>query len=243
MKTLRKSTIFVEGAEDSRFLQDVIQEWFGIELTAPPLPKKDPKAKNEADLSYDFVNYGGKTNIALLKPLFRENSLNHLKNVLFIDADTYLESEQWSGLQNTRAYLQHLRDVEKITIDYAYIFPNATEISLSGESDEDTEGELETILKHIATEQEFLRCWDGFCSCLETHNAKNVKRYVVPDDKAKFYAYVDTVKQDKQKSGGTERLYRNSLWNLDSEGEDIGSKRYLKPLKHFLDEILKLENS
>ncbi len=242
MKILKKTTIFVEGAEDSRFLQDVIQSWFGMTLSVPPPTSKDPKARNEADLSYDFVIYGGKTNIALLEPIFRESSQNNLKNVVFLDADKYLQSEQWGGLENTRAYLRHLREEIGVPIDSAYIFPNAAEISLNdSEHEEDAEGNLETILYHIATEQDFLRCWDSFCQCLERHNSNSNHHYNVPDEKAKFYSYVDTVKHDKQKSGGTERQYQNALWNLDYTNENTGSKRYLKPLRQFLENILQRE--
>lgn len=244
MKRLAHVSIFVEGAEDSRFLQEVIQKWYHIKVSRPESStqeanrndsEKMPEIREQAGEQTDILHIGGKTKIAKAIQAFQENNANGLQNILFLDADSVQKDEQWGGVRNTRAYLNHIRDVHKIVIDKAYIFPNCTEVE---RDDEDTEGDLETILEHIAVEKTLLSCWDGYVSCIAQSAVSEKKMYKAPGSKTKFYAYTEAVLRNADDAGGSRRKYQNAFWNLDPNIAQLGGLRYLNPLKDFLDTII-----
>lgn len=227
MKVLKHVSLFVEGPEDSRFLQDVIFAWYGVKVTVPPEANNNrynAGEKTTAGELTDIIHCGGKSNIAKTAPIFTHSrNIMGFQNILFLDADSPEKDEQIGGLKNTSAYIKRLVNQHSIVIDKVFIFPN----------NEAETGDLETILEQIAVEKSLFDCWKQYEFCIAQNALVEGKEYRAPSAKTKLYAYTEAVLRNPDKAGGARRKYNNKFWNLNPDD----NLPHLQALKTFLDSI------
>ncbi|GAB4015983.1 hypothetical protein GCM10028808_42980 [Spirosoma migulaei] len=215
--------IFVEGVADQKFLQDLIAEWYGIQLTRGGFVDKNARIEPG-----DILNLGGKntfedaTKMRLLDPILRILRANGSTSLVIFDADTFSEE---------KVVLEKLSQTYNF---YYFLLPyNGTH----PESDKN-DGDLETLLQEIicADNQIIFDCWQAYEQCLTGQPASTTAsgKFTLPARKTKIYAYLEALlgesKKQKAKIKEENRDYRNSKhWNLDPTHPP------LKPLKEFLD--------
>jgi hypothetical protein len=201
--------IFVEGVTDQKFLQDIVEEWYGIKLTLGKLGKPGG----------DIISLDGKdafdspTKLGFINKLFEYLSKDNKQAIVLFDADTF--------------HLNHAKlstHSERLNFNY-FLFP-----------DHQRDGEIETLLEDIIcpANQIIFNCWADFENCLSQQETLSTTsgRFTTPANKTKIYAYVETLVGDseKEKIKDRNRDYRNqNHWNLDPAHPP------LKPLKEFLD--------
>ncbi len=203
--------IFVEGVTDQKFLQDVIEEWYGISLTIAGLDKPGG----------DIISLGGKAAFdspkkqPLITKIFELLSKTPTKPIVLFDADTFSANKAMLAKHS-----------ENLTFDY-FLFP-----------DNRRDGEIETLLEEIVCRDNkvVFDCWDAFENCLSKHTTTCTEsgQYTTPANKTKIYAYVETLvgleDSEKEKIKDRNRDYRNKKhWDLDP------AQPTLQPLKTFLD--------
>ncbi|GAB4046316.1 DUF3226 domain-containing protein [Spirosoma litoris] len=203
--------IFVEGVTDQKFLQDIVEEWYGIKLTLGNLGKP----------SGDIISLDGKDafdtpkKLHIVDKLFEYLAKTNKQAIVLFDADIFHI--------NQARLAQHS---EHLNFNY-FLFP-----------DHQRNGEIETLLEEIicVDNQVIFDCWKDFENCLKQHNTPSTLsgKFTTPANKTKIYAYVETLvgetDSEKEKIKDRNRDYRNkSHWNLDPNHPP------LKPLKEFLD--------
>lgn len=204
---MKKVQIFVEGVADQKFFQDLLNDWYGIELSLGGFQK----AKG------DIFNVEGKgifdneNKMRLIDPMLKLNDTTGVKNLFIFDADTFeIESQNFEKYKS------------QFPIDH-FLLP-----------DNQSNGDLETLLEQIINQDNkvIFDCWDGYERCLKSSKRKNGS-FTTPARKTKIYAYLEALlgesKNQKKKIKETERNYRDkSHWNLNSPA--------LTNLKQFLDQ-------
>lgn len=203
--------IFVEGVTDQKFLQDIIKEWYDIDLTLGSLDKPGG----------NIISLGGKNafdspnKLHLIEKIFETLSASDIPVIVLFDADIFSHNQPKLSTQS-----------KQLNFPY-YLFP-----------DNEPDGEIKHLLEEIicADNQVIFDCWTGFENCLKRHETTSTYsgRFATPASKTKIYAYVETLVGDsdseKEKIKDRNRDYRNKQhWNLNPNTPP------LKPLKEFLD--------
>jgi hypothetical protein len=203
---MKKVQIFVEGVADQKFFQDLLNDWYGIELSLGGFKAKGDIFNVEGKGIFDDKN-----KMRLIDPMLKLNDTTGVKNLFIFDADTF-ERES----QNFERYKS------QFPIDH-FLLP-----------DNQSNGDLETLLEQIINQDNkvIFDCWDGYESCLKSSKRKNGS-FTTPARKTKIYAYLEALlgdsKNQKKKIKETERNYRDkSHWDLNSPA--------LTKLKQFLDQ-------
>ena len=215
--------IFVEGIADQKFLQDLIAEWYGVQLTRGGFMDK-----NERIEPGDILNLGGKncfedaTKMRLLEPMLRILRIEGTSLLIIFDAD------EFSKEQKAMETLKQLHGFQYFLLPY-----NGTH-SVAERND----GDLESLLQEIICpeNQVVFDCWNLYEQCLsgKTTTKTNTGKFTLPARKTKIHNYVEVLIGDSnsQKALAKEekRNYRNKdHWNLNPEHLP------LQPLKIFLD--------
>lgn len=171
--------------------------------------------------AYDIIAVGGKDKLfnATNTNLMAVNTLEGGRNVVIFDAD----SEKNCGGYSTRSD-EILSERCRNSVDFElFLMPNNSE-----------DGDFETMIASIARtnlHKDFFDCFTGYEMCIASHlGVDGTPRYETPNQKAKLYAYITSMKmsntkRNKAKSGNW--LFDNSeYWDIDSPT--------LEPLKSFL---------
>jgi hypothetical protein len=204
---MKKVQIFVEGVADQKFFQDLLNDWYGIELSLGGFQNGNG----------DIFNVEGKgvfedeKKMLLIEPILKLNDIRGVKNLFIFDADTFeIESQNFEKYKS------------QFPIDH-FLLP-----------DNQSNGDLETLLEQIINQDNkvIFDCWDSYENCLKSSKRKN-GNFTTPARKTKIYAYLEALlgesKNQKKKIKETERNYRDqSHWDLNS--------RALTNLKQFLDQ-------
>lgn len=224
---MNKPQLFVEGVADQKFLQDLIAEWYGIDLTRGGF-----KEKNIAIDSGDILNMGGKEcfkdaqKMHLLEPIFyllQANKQSQPALVIF-DADNY---------QTEKASMDSYS--QKYGFDYFLLPYNGKHAE-----QEQNNGDLETLLQEIICpeNQVIFDCWNVYEQCLSDKTTTKTKtgKFTLPARKTKIHNYVEVLvgesKSQKKLAKEEQRNYRNKdHWNLNP------TQPALQPLKAFLDQF------
>ena len=208
---MNKIQIFVEGVADQKFLQDIIEEWYGITLT---LGKWERPSGN-------IISLDGKTafdspeKMKKLIPIFQQLAVQEIPAIVIFDADIFPENQQ------------HLLAHSQTHSFRFFLLPNNK-----------ADGDLETLLHNLIhpENQVIFDCWENYEQCLQGQQttATDSGEFTLPARKTKIYAYLEALvgetKSEKDKIKESNRDYRNPKhWNLDP------SHPPLKPLKEFLD--------
>jgi len=209
--------IFVEGVTDQKFLQDIIEEWYGIKLTLGKLGKPGG----------DIISLDGKdafdspTKLGFIDKLFEYLLKSEKQAIVLFDADKFQINHAKLSIHSTR-----------LNFNY-FLFP-----------DHQRDGEIETLLEEIICHenQVIFDCWTDFENCLRQHETPSTVsgKFTTPANKTKIYAYVKTLvgesDSEKEKIKDRNRDYRNpNHWNLDPAHPP------LKPLKEFLDPFFNIQ--
>lgn len=141
-----------------------------------------------------------------IKASIKQNAEDTKITILILDADNDFESRQNEVLNDFRQ--------NNIPIEL-FLFPN-----------NNSTGSLESILCEVAIENQIIKCFEAYETCISGHQS--------PVIKSKIFAYLDALlpavnkKNDKNDLiQDNNRNYRNSEhWNLNHE--------FLNPLKEFL---------
>lgn len=144
----------------------------------------------------------GKDNLRNYKNRFKISSDSGLTNLLIFDADN-----------DAKIQLENLNAIKgELNIDFeVFLFPN-----------NHSSGNLESLLKKIATTQEVFECIQAYGRCLNQLHNESLREI---DDKTSIFIYSDSFKNPTSK--GHYRDYTNeNIWNLNSEA--------LSPLYDFL---------
>ncbi len=186
---MSKVQIFVEGIADQKFLQDLIEEWYGVKLTIGNLSKTGNILETQGK---DVFKTEDK--LKKLTQIFKLNRLSGVQNLVIFDADTYAE---------THAYISSINEAQNFDF---FLFPN-------NESD----GDLETLLENIINPKNraIFDCWQSYEECLSpkfTTPARKTKIY------GYLEAILGESKSQKEQIKEIKRDYRNSAhWILDSQ--------------------------
>lgn len=215
--------IFVEGVTDQKFLQDLVVEWYGIELTRGGFVDKNARIEPG-----DILNLGGKgvfrdtAKMRMLDPILRILRANGTPLLVIFDADTFtIEQTNMEALSQTHGFHYFL-----LPYNGAHTEPQKND------------GDLETLLQEIICpdNQVIFDCWQAYEQCLTDKPTTTTESgsFTLPARKTKIYAYLEALlgesKSQKAKIKEENRDYRNSKhWNLDPAHPP------LKPLKEFLD--------
>lgn len=204
--------IFVEGVTDQKFIQDILQEWYGIELRLGDLSKPG-----------DIISLGGKdafdteSKLKKLAPAFQQLAVQEKSALVIFDADVFSA--------NFNRLLPHSK---KLAFQF-FLLPNNKD-----------DGEIETLLESIINpaNQEIFNCWSTFEDCLkdEVTTSTDSGSFTLPARKTKIYAYLETLvgetDSEKEKIKDRNRNYREPRhWNLNHPA--------LLNLKNFLDPFFK----
>jgi hypothetical protein len=221
--------IFVEGVADQKFLQDLISEWYGIQLTRGGFV--DSNARIEPG---DILNLGGKNTfkdvarMRLLDPILRILRANGTTLLVIFDADTFQEEQ---------AIVDRLSQI--YGFQYFLLPYNGTH-----QDTDKNDGDLETLLQEIIypDNQVIFDCWQAYEQCLTGKVAQTTVsgEFTLPARKTKIYAYLEALvgvtKKEKAKIKEENRDYRNQQhWNLDPAHPP------LQPLKVFLDQFFSIQ--
>ncbi|WP_020595391.1 DUF3226 domain-containing protein [Spirosoma panaciterrae] len=202
--------LFVEGVTDQKFLQDVIAEWYGIDLSIGSIGKPGEIISVDGKDAFDSPEKMKK-----LSPIFQQLAIQGIPTVVIFDADTFSTNQAKLTLHS-----------QKLRFAY-FLFP-----------DNQRDGEIETLLEEIICpdNQIVFDCWKAFEDCLSGHKTSSTPSgsFTTPANKTKIYAYIETLvgetDSEKEKIKDRNRDYRNKLhWNLDPAHPS------LKPLREFLD--------
>jgi len=215
--------IFVEGIADQKFLQDLIAEWYGVNLTRGGFVDKNQRIEPG-----DILNLGGKNcfedaiKMRQLEPILRILRANGTPLVVIFDADDFSKEQ---------AVLEALTQTHGFQF---FLLPyNGTHPEV-----EKNNGDLETLLQEIICPDNkvIFDCWQAFEECLDGQITPSTAsgKFTLPARKTKIYNYVEVLvgKSRKQKAKAKEenRDYRDPKhWNLDP------THPALQPLKAFLD--------
>jgi hypothetical protein len=217
--------IFVEGVADQKFLQDLVSEWYGIQLTRGGFIDKNARIE-----PCDILNLGGKNTfedvarMRLLDPILRLLRANGTTLLVIFDADTFtVEQAILNRLSQTYGFQYFL-------LPYNGAHPES----------EKNDGDLETLLQEIIhpDNRVIFDCWQAYEDCLtgRATQATTSGEYTLPARKTKIYAYLEALvgitKKEKAKIKEENRDYSNkNHWNLDPAHPP------LQPLKVFLDQF------
>ncbi|MGA0556720.1 DUF3226 domain-containing protein [Larkinella sp. VNQ87] len=206
--------IFVEGVADQKFLQDIILDWYGIELSIGGINDKVGKP-------VDILELGGKDafdtpdKLKKLTPVFQTLAITGKPALVIFDADKFAT--------NNANLLVHSQ-----TYGFRFfLFPNNQH-----------DGDLETLLEALIhpVNRVIFDCWESYESCLKTHKTTltDSGSFTTPARKTKIYAYLEALlgesDSEKEKIKERKRNYREpNHWNLDP------ANPVLQPLKAFLD--------
>jgi hypothetical protein len=186
---MSKVQIFVEGIADQKFLQDLIEEWYGVKLTIGNLSKTGNILETQGK---DVFKTEDK--LKKLTQIFELNRLSGVQNLVIFDADTYAE---------THTYISKINEAQNFDF---FLFPN-------NESDGDLEALLENIIH--PDNRAIFDCWRNYEECLApnfTTPARKTKIY------AYLEAILGESKSQKEQIKEMKRDYRNTAhWVLDSE--------------------------
>ena len=147
---MSKVQIFVEGIADQKFLQDLIEEWYGVKLTIGNLSKTGNILETQGK---DVFKTEDK--LKKLTQIFKLNRLSEVQNLVIFDADTY-------------AYISSINEAQNFDF---FLFPN-------NESDGDLETLLENIIN--PKNRAIFDCWQSYEECLSpkfTTSARRTKIY------------------------------------------------------------------
>lgn len=173
-----------------------------------------------ADLeTIEISGTDGYTNLQQYKNQMLRNSADGGKNLVIFDADF---AKTNGGFKRRRDDL--LNKKKELEVDFElFLFPNNQE-----------DGTFEHLLEHLIVEkhQGLLQCFKGYEMCI---GGQNNEEYEVPDQKAKMYAYISSLKKTQQQTNafksGDWFFERTDLWNFNAE--------YLNTLKEFLSKSIK----
>lgn len=163
--------------------------------------------KDELNVNIGEVKaIGGKDKLEKNLPIFELNDPTVI-NVIIFDTDSK-HSQNMNEIQ---------RKISKLNFTIpVFLIPN----------DKDS-GNLETLLEKIINKDnsDIFNCWDNYIGCLESKQ----KGYTTPNQKAKIFAYLETLldkKENEKIKEGNRNYLENKHWDLNSI--------YLNPLKTFL---------
>ena len=186
---MKKVQIFVEGIADAKLIQDLVKNWYSIDLTIG-------KQGNEV-VNPDIILVGGKDGIVAFSQTFLTNRILKIENIIIFDADVFKE-------ESTR-FIQYTKT---LPINY-FLLPD-------NQANGDLETLLEQI---ITDDNKFMfECWDDFINCLESSQVdtlflpsrkKKIYTYL------ELLLGEESSSQELKKERG--RNYQNpNHWNLDS---------------------------
>ena len=186
---MKKVQIFVEGIADAKLIQDVIRNWYSIDLTIG-------KQGNEV-VNPDIILVGGKDGIVAFSQTFLTNRILEIENIVIFDADIFKE-------ESTK-FIQYAKT---LPINY-FLLPD-------NQANGDLETLLEQI---ITDKNKFMfECWDDFINCLESSQVdklflpsrkKKIYTYL------ELLLGEESSSQELKKERG--RDYQNpNHWNVDS---------------------------
>lgn len=206
--------IFVEGIADQKFLQDVIIEWYGIELSIGGINDKSGKP-------IDILELGGKNafdtpdKVNKLIPVFQTLAITNTPALVIFDADKFSLNHA-NLLAHSRTYGFQF-----------FLFPDHT-----------SDGDLETLLESLIhpDNQAIFDCWKVYEDCLRQQKTRMTAsgKFTTPARKTKIYAYLEALLEEtdseKEKIKERKRNYREPKhWNIDP------ANPILAALKAFLD--------
>ncbi|WP_138990424.1 DUF3226 domain-containing protein [Larkinella sp. C7] len=202
--------IFVEGVADQKFLQDLIFEWYGVEMALGSMYKAGDILELEGKDAFDSAN-----KLKRLIPIFQTLAITGKSALVIFDADEFSVNHA-----NLLAHSQ-------IHGFRFFLFPN-----------NELDGDLETLLESLIHpgNQVIFDCWQAYEDCLKSKETAmtNTGKFTTPARKTKIYAYLEALLDDsdsqKEKIKERKRDYREVRhWNIDPINP------VLKPLKDFLD--------
>ena len=134
---MRKINIYVEGVADAKFIQDLILEWYQIEM----IFDKSGKYGEPNILITD-----GKTNLDKFKPLFKLNSDKDILSIVIFDADIFNEEND------------KFVELKKEFSVECFLLPD-------NHSNGDLEILLSQIINQ--DNKVIFNCWEGYENCLK----------------------------------------------------------------------------
>jgi len=148
---------------------------------------------------------------------FRTNMEEGIKSLVIVDADS---AKNDGGFAVRNEQLSRIKENKELDFNY-FLIPN---------SEEEEDGDLETILRNILVEkyQPILSCLDSYHNCLNQVQEGLGEDLQILNEKNKIAVFRKVVKDSKRVD------YKDSsIWNLNHP--------YLNPLKEFLSSQLGLD--
>lgn len=219
---MNRAKIYVEGSNDLDFFIDYIEVVFGQEVTIQKSGKN--RVCTFGDKKVELLTLGlgrdkggwSRLNTAPVHDDFRANMEEGIKSLVIVDADS---AKNDGGFAIRNEQLLSIKENEELDFNY-FLIPN---------SEEEQDGDLETILRNILVEkyQPILGCLDSYHDCLSKVQERLGEDLQILNEKNKIAVFRKVVKDSKRVD------YKDSsIWNLNHP--------YLNPLKEFLSSQLGL---
>lgn len=168
------------------FVEDKTMQKFLIDFTL--------KRFNMQITEGNFVRFGSWSEFAKERRQFEENSDKGGSNLLFIDSD--------NDFNVRKQYVVNSLAEANIKADF-FLFPN-----------DESVGNIETLLASIAVNTQVLNCYAQFEDCLL------VGGFLNPSGKTKIYTYTEILTNEPDRKKGKhkddKRNYLNANWDLDA---------------------------
>ncbi|WP_316826227.1 DUF3226 domain-containing protein [Pedobacter miscanthi] len=194
-------TIFTEGEWDTPFVEQLLKRILLVD-----------KLEN-----IRIIDTKGYTTLHLNQPIFQETTDAGGTNLVIFDADSV---ENNGGYATRYDYLMAKKDELGLQFEL-FLFPNNHD-----------DGMFETLLEKVAVQHHkpIIDCFESYLDCVTQKGILGGYTYTIPAQKAKIYAYVESVLTPAEfkdaRSKQTWAYANNNVWDFDSNE--------LIPLKEFL---------
>lgn len=213
---MNKARIYVEGSNDLDFLIDYIEVVLEQEVTILRTGKTRVCTFGDNEVELLTLGLGkdkggwSRLNTTPVHDDFRDNMQDGIKTLVIVDADSAAND---GGFAKRNEQLSKIKADEGLDFK-CFLMPN---------SEEQNDGDLETILRNILVEkyQPILSCLDAYHVCLSNVQAALGEDLQILNEKLKIAVFRKIVKDSKRID------YKDStIWDLNHS--------YLDPLKTFL---------